>query len=73
MTIEDVTRFLTALGSIVFWSLVSIVLVAIVFEVLQKRYRLLNEIFEENSVAAAVLAGSFVIGIFYTVTQIVIH
>ena len=44
-----------------------------VFEVLEKRYRLLDEIFKENSVAAAVLAGSFVVGIFYTVVQIVIH
>ena len=73
MTIEDVTRFLTSLVSIVFWSLISIVIVAIVFEVLEKRYKLMNEIFDENSTAAAILAGSFVIGIFYTVTQIVIH
>ena len=36
-------------------------------------YRLLNEIFQENSVAAAIFAGSFVVGIFYTVTQIAIH
>ena len=73
MTTEDVTRFLTALGSTVLWSLISIVLVAVVFEVLERRYRLMDEIFKENSPAAAILAGSFVIGIFYTVTQIVIH
>ena len=46
---------------------------AVVFEVLQRRYHLLDEVFSENSVAAGVLAGSFVLGIFYTVTQIVIH
>jgi len=57
----------------VLWSVVSIVIVAVVFEVLEKRYHLMDEIFKENSVAAAVLAGSFVIGIFYTVAQIVIH
>lgn len=73
MTMEDVTRFLSSLGSIVFWSLISIVIVAVVFEVLEKRYKLMDEIFKENSPAAAILAGSFVIGIFYTVTQIVIH
>ncbi len=73
MTVEDVTRFLSSLGSIVFWSLISIVIVAVVFEVLEKRYKLMDEIFKENSTAAAILAGSFVIGIFYTVTQIVIH
>ena len=70
---DEVTRFLTALVSTILWSVVSIVLVAIVFEVLEKRYRLLDEIFKENSIAAAILAGSFVVGIFYTVTQIVIH
>jgi uncharacterized membrane protein YjfL (UPF0719 family) len=73
VTGDDVVRFLTAFASIVFWSIVSIVIVEIVFEVLQRRYRLMHEIFEENSVAAAILAGSFVIGIFYTVTQIVIN
>lgn len=70
---EDVTRFLAALGSTVLWSLVSIAIVAVVFELLEKRYRLLDEIFKENSVAAAILGGSFVLGIFYAVTQIVIH
>jgi uncharacterized membrane protein YjfL (UPF0719 family) len=70
---DEIVRFFQALGSTVLWSVVSIVLVAVVFEVLDKRYHLMDEIFKENSVAAAVLAGSFVIGIFYTVTQIVIH
>jgi len=70
---DDLVRFFTSLGSTVLWSVVAIVIVAIVFELLEKRYRLLDEIFKENSVAAAVLGGSFVLGIFYTVTQIVIH
>jgi len=70
---DEVVRFLQALGSTLLWSIVSIVIVAVVFEVLEKRYRLLDEIFKENSVAAAILAASFVIGIFYTVAQIVIH
>jgi uncharacterized membrane protein YjfL (UPF0719 family) len=70
---DEVVRFFQALASTVLWSVVSIVIVAIVFEILEKRYRLLDEIFKENSTAAAVLAGSFVIGIFYTVAQIVIH
>ena len=54
-------------------ALTLVVIVALVFEVLEKRYRLMDEIFKENSIAAALLAGSFVLGIFYTVTQIVIH
>jgi uncharacterized membrane protein YjfL (UPF0719 family) len=70
---EDIIRFFTALGSTVLWSVVSIVIVAVVFEILDKRYHLMDEIFKENSTAAALLAGSFVVGIFYTVTQIVIH
>lgn len=70
---DEIVRFFSALGSTILWSIVSIVIVAIVFEMLEKRYRLLDEIFKENSVAAAILAGSFVLGIFYTVAQIVIH
>jgi hypothetical protein len=70
---DEVVRFFQALGSTLLWSIVSILIVAVVFEVLEKRYRLMDEIFKENSVAAAILGGSFVIGIFYTVTQIVIH
>jgi uncharacterized membrane protein YjfL (UPF0719 family) len=70
---DEVVRFFQALASTVLWSVVSIVLVAVVFEILEKRYHLMDEIFKENSIAAAVLAGSFVIGIFYTVAQIVIH
>jgi uncharacterized membrane protein YjfL (UPF0719 family) len=70
---DEVVRFFQNLGSTILWSVVSIVIVAIVFELLEKRYRLLDEIFKENSTAAAILAGSFVLGIFYTVAQIVIH
>ena len=70
---DEVVRFFQALGSTLLWSVVSILIVAVVFEVLEKRYRMLDEIFKENSIAAAILAGSFVIGIFYTVAQIVIH
>jgi len=70
---DEIVRFFQALGSTLLWSVVSIVIVAVVFEVLEKRYHMLDEIFKENSVAAAILAGSFVIGIFYTVAQIVIH
>jgi uncharacterized membrane protein YjfL (UPF0719 family) len=70
---DEIVRFFQALGSTLLWSVVSIVIVAVVFEVLEKRYKLMDEIFKENSTAAAILAGSFVIGIFYTVAQIVIH
>ena len=69
----DIMAFLSSLGSTVLWSAVAIVLVVIVFEILNRQYHLMKEIFEENSTAAAVLAGSFVLGIFYTVVQIVIH
>jgi uncharacterized membrane protein YjfL (UPF0719 family) len=70
---DEIVRFFQALGTTLLWSIVSIVIVAVVFEVLEKRYKLMDEIFKENSTAAAILAGSFVIGIFYTVAQIVIH
>ena len=70
---DDIVRFLQALGATVLWSVVAIIIVAVVFEVLDRRYKLMKEIFDENSTAAAILAGSFVLGVFYTVAQIVIH
>ena len=70
---DEVIRFFQALGSTILWSVVSIVIVAVVFEILEKRYRLLDEIFKENSVAAGVFGASIVLGVFYPVTQIVIH
>ena len=69
----DLGRFIGALVSTVLWSLVSILIATAVFEVLERRYHLMREIFEENSTATAIFAGSFVLGIFYTVSQIVIH
>ena len=69
----EIGRFLLSLLLTVVWSVVAVAIVVVVFEVFQRRYRLLEEIFRENSVAAAILAGSFVIGVFYVVTQIVIH
>ena len=41
------------------------------FEVLNWRYKLVKEIFEENSTAVAIFAGAFMLGIFYTVVQVV--
>jgi hypothetical protein len=70
---DEVIRFLQALGTTVLWTGVSILIVGVVFEVLEKRYKLLDEIFQENSVAAGVFGASIVLGVFYTVTQIVIH
>jgi hypothetical protein len=69
----EVERVLIGIGNTILWTFVSITLVVIVTELLNWRYHLLDEIFQENSTAAALLAGSFVIGIFYTVVQIVIH
>ncbi len=70
---DAITRFLGSLGSTILWSVVAIIIVIAVFEVLDRKYHLMKEIFEENSTAASVLAGSFVLGIFYTVIQVVIH
>ncbi len=69
----EIERFLIGLGNTILWSAVSILIVIAVFEVLNRKYKLMSEIFSENSTAAAILAASFVLGIFYVVTQIVIH
>ena len=69
----EVERVIIGLGNTVLWTAVSIALVVVVVEVLNWRYHLLDEIFRENSAAASIFAASFVLGIFYTVVQIVIH
>ena len=69
----EIERFLTALASTLAWSLVAIVLVAIIFELMQRRYGLMREVFEENSTAAGILAGSIILAVSYIVIQIIIH
>ena len=70
---DAVQRFLFGLGSTLLWSFVAIVVVAIVFELMQRRYGLMREIFDENSTAAGILAASIVLGVSYIVVQIIIH
>jgi uncharacterized membrane protein YjfL (UPF0719 family) len=72
MSFDDIVRFFQALGSTVLWSVVATAIVAVIFELLQRRYHLLKEVFHDNSVAAGILAGGLALGIFYAVTQIVI-
>ena len=69
----DVERVLVGIGNTILWTLVSVVLVVLVVELLNWLYHLIDEIFRENSASAAILAAAFVLGIFYTVVQIVIH
>jgi uncharacterized membrane protein YjfL (UPF0719 family) len=72
MSVDDIVRFVQALGSTVLWSVVATAIVAVIFELLQRRYHLLKEVLHDNSVAAGILAGGLALGIFYAVTQIVI-
>ncbi len=72
MSGDDVQQFFEHMGAVVLYSAVSVVIVMLVFELLNRRYNLMHEVFEENSTAAGIFAGSFVIGIFYAVTQIVL-
>lgn len=71
--IFDAERFLGGLVSTVLWSLVAIILVALIFELMQRRYGLMREIFDENSTAAGILAASIILGVSYIVVQIIIH
>ena len=50
----DLSTFLVSLGNTVLWSVVAIVIVVVVFELLDLRYHLRREVFEENSTAAAI-------------------
>ncbi len=69
----EIERFLSALASTLVWSLVAIILVAVIFELMQRRYGLMREVFDENSTAAGILAGSIILGVSYVVVQIIIH
>lgn len=70
---EAVQSFLYALGSTLLWSFVAILIVAVVFELMQRRYGLMREVFDENSTAAGILAGAIVLGVSYIVAQIIIN
>ena len=72
MDSEDVKHFFRNVGSIALYTGVAVAVAMLVFEVLNKRFQLMREIFEENSVAAGVFGGAFVLGIFYTIAQIVV-
>jgi uncharacterized membrane protein YjfL (UPF0719 family) len=72
MSGDDVREFLGNVAEIVLYSAVAVALALIVFEIASRRYDLVREIREENNVAAGVLGGAFVLGIFYTVAQVVI-
>ena len=71
--IFDGERFLAALVSTLIWSVVAIALVAVIFELMQRRYGLMREIFDENSTAAGILAAAIILGVSYVVVQIIIH
>ena len=68
----DVAQFFRNVATIALYTVVAVVVALAVFEVLNRRFHLMREIFEENSVAAGVFGGAFVLGIFYTVAQIVV-
>ncbi|MGH2585683.1 MAG: DUF350 domain-containing protein [Dehalococcoidia bacterium] len=72
MSGDDVREFFENVGEIVAYAVVAVILAMLVFEIASRRYDLIREIREENNVAAGVLGGAFVLGIFYTVAQIVV-
>ena len=72
MSADDVREFLENVAEIILYSAVAVGLALLVFEIASRRFDLIREIREENNVAAGVLGGAFVLGIFYTVAQIVV-
>lgn len=65
-------QFFENVASILLYTGVAVIVAMLVFEVLNRRFHLEREIFEENSVAAGVFGGAFVLGIFYTIAMIVV-
>lgn len=72
MSGDDVRDFFRTLGEIVLYTAVAVAIALLVVEYAVRHFDLIREIKEENNVAAGVLAGAFVLGIFYTVAQIVV-
>jgi uncharacterized membrane protein YjfL (UPF0719 family) len=72
MSGDDVREFFENVLQIVLYSAVAVALALVVFEIASRRYDLVREIQEENNIAAGVLGGAFVLGIFYTVATIVV-
>lgn len=72
MSGDDVRDFLENVVQIILYSAVAVGLALVVFEIASRRYDLIREIQEENNIAAGVLGGAFVLGIFYTVATIVV-
>lgn len=72
MSGDDLRNFFKNVGEILAYSVVAVAIALVVFEIASRRYDLVREIREENNIAAGVLGGSFVLGIFYTVAQIVV-
>lgn len=72
MSGDDVRDFFETLGQILLYTAVAVGVALLVVEYAVRHFDLIREIKEENNVAAGVLAGAFVLGIFYTVTQIVV-
>ena len=72
MSGDDVREFFENVLQIILYAAVAVALALVVFEIASRRYDLVREIQEENNIAAGVLGGAFVLGIFYTVASIVV-
>ena len=70
---EWLVRFLIGLANTIIWSAVSLVFIFAVFEVLNRRYHLMREIFEENNPGAGALAGAIILAVAFVVGMVVTH
>ena len=71
---EAIQQFFTGLLNVLVWSLVSIGIIFVVVELLDRRYGVIKQIFgPEDATDAAIFLGAFVLGVFYMVTNFVIH
>ncbi|MER3405811.1 MAG: hypothetical protein C4289_12195 [Chloroflexota bacterium] len=71
--VEWLQRFAIGLLNTVVWSAVSLAFVFVVFEALNRRYQLMQEIFEENNAGAGALAGAIILAIAFVVGMVVTH
>ena len=71
---EVVGRYVSGIFSVLLWSAISLGIIFVVVEVLDRKYGAVKHIFgPEDATDSAIFLGAIILGIFYMVTQFVIN
>lgn len=71
---ETLSRLLLGVVNVLLWSAISLGIIFVIVEFLDWKYGAVKHIFgPEDATDAAIFLGALVLGVFYMVTQFVIH